>query len=317
VARHTVLSDGDFAEIAEAFGLGPVSSWSVIEAGTINSNYRFEGPHGVFFLRVNEGKEEGDVAFEAELVASLSAAGIPTPVPRRVAGRPFHAWSGRWVSVFPWVEGVHVVGDAIDTAHLVALGAGLANLHRCADSLELRHRDGIYTFATMCERLDDIRARGDGEIAEVVRDLEDEIEWQRDRRPEHPVVAVVHGDLFPDNVLWRGHEVAAFIDFEQAAHETKSYDLAVCANAWCFTETFDAAKIGALCRSYRAAGGTVEPDELYRELRRSAWRFTITRITDVYFAGSTGAGKDFRRYHRRLSAWRELGAEGLASWLRA
>ena len=46
---------------------------------------------------------------------------------------------------------------------------------------------------------------------------------------------MIHGDLFRDNVLWAGGEVAAILDFEQASGGSLAYDLAVCINDWCCT----------------------------------------------------------------------------------
>jgi len=45
---------------------------------------------------------------------------------------------------------------------------------------------------------------------------------------------VIHGDLFRDNVLWRGGQVVAILDFEQASGGSLAYDLAVCLHDWCW-----------------------------------------------------------------------------------
>jgi Ser/Thr protein kinase RdoA (MazF antagonist) len=47
--------------------------------GTVNSNFRLQASGRTWFLRINEGKRDADVAAEAELVTQLRQGGLPTP----------------------------------------------------------------------------------------------------------------------------------------------------------------------------------------------------------------------------------------------
>jgi Ser/Thr protein kinase RdoA (MazF antagonist) len=105
VATFTVLDAADAETIAAAAGLPTVDAVIPIAAGTINSNFAFVSGDQRWFVRVNEGKQPADVAWEAELVAALAAAGVPTPVPRLVDGARWLVHRGLLVSVFPWIDG--------------------------------------------------------------------------------------------------------------------------------------------------------------------------------------------------------------------
>ena len=92
MALFTRLDDGELADIAEAFQLGAVRGARPIHAGTINSNFAVETERGPWFVRVNEGKSEADVAWEAQLVVALAAGGVVTPPPVTARdGRPYAA----------------------------------------------------------------------------------------------------------------------------------------------------------------------------------------------------------------------------------
>ena len=88
MGTFTVLGVGEWGALASAFDLGAVRSARPITAGTINSNYELVSEHGHWFARVNEGKAEVDVAWEARLVEALAQRGVATPAPRIAHGWP-------------------------------------------------------------------------------------------------------------------------------------------------------------------------------------------------------------------------------------
>ncbi|MBT8493389.1 MAG: phosphotransferase, partial [Deltaproteobacteria bacterium] len=215
--------------------------------------------------------------------------------------------------VFPWVPGRHIERSEVSPSIAAAVGAGLAGLHRAGDQVaELPDRFGIYTTRKIVERARGFRDSSDPAVVEVNATLTEEARWLM-AQPEPADLGIIHGDLFRDNVLFApdGQELVALLDFEQASLGSRVYDLAVCINAWCFDQAFDSAQVAAMVGAY----GAVDERALWVELRRSAWRFTVTRITDVYLPGIDLPDKDFRRYARRLQAWRELGGDGLGNWL--
>jgi homoserine kinase type II len=117
---------------------------------------------------------------------------------------------------------------------------------------------------------------------------------------------IIHGDLFRDNVLWADDRISAILDFEQASGGSLAYDLAVCINDWCWSGAPRIDLAVSLIAGYEQVRPLTEGDRvaLPIELRASAARFTITRITDVYLAKVTNPEKDFRDFLARSEAWR-------------
>jgi homoserine kinase type II len=321
MARLTRLDDEDVRALAAAFALGEVTAWGVVPAGTINSNHWVEAGGRRWFLRVNEGKREEDVRFEAELVGELAARGVATPRPVVASsGKPLVLRRDRWVSVFPWVAGSQRALGEVTAADARAVGAALARLHRAGAGLADRFsKAGIYTTELIADRVEAIaaepRAATDPALASAVASAREEMTWLAARAGERARAprGVIHGDLFRDNVLFAADgAVAALLDFEQASLGAWVYDLAVCANAWCYTDDVVPDLCAALAAGYRAVR-PLEPVEralLWTELRAAAVRFCVTRITDVYLPGADLPGKDFRRFQERLARWRSLGESG-------
>ena len=313
MAVFTELGEQELSEIAEAFGLGPVERHAAIAAGTINSNFELVTPRGRWFVRVNEGKAEVDVGWEARLVGELARLGVVTPPPVLARdGRPYAPLVGvlgKWVSVFPWRAGHHLAATEVTPTLAHALGTALARLHTAGLELPLNWRRGsIYNHDHLVSRYGRIASVPDPELGRAIRLLGEELAVAAEAEPIRRAATqgIIHGDLFRDNVLWEGGEVTAILDFEQASGGSLAYDLAVCINDWCWTGQPDLTLIGALVAGYQRVRLLTEGDRMALpvEVRAAATRFTITRITDVYLARVPNPEKDFRAFLARVEAWR-------------
>ena len=308
MGTFTAITSDDFVELAKQWNLGDVLGFDALAAGTINSNFMVRLGHGRrVFVRVNEGKRQADVAWEAELVTVLAHAGVPTPVPLpAIDGRPYVELRGKWLSAFPAVEGVHLEPSEVTPGHGTALGRSLAAMHLAATASSTpQSRPSRYEFSELDRRLATIAAAADPFLTDAVAILLDELQWLAARAEQRnaATTSTIHGDLFRDNVLWQRDttppQVAALLDFEQASAGSVAYDLAVCLNDWCWSDGPRPEVASALIEGYRAA--------LPIEVRAAAARFTITRITDVYLAKVANPEKDFRDFLARVIAWRGPG----------
>lgn len=309
----TQLGRTELTEVAEAFSLGLVRGFQPIVAGTINTNYGLDTEHGRWFVRVNEGKAEVDVAWEARLVASLAEGGVTTPAPVRAQdGRPYAPLAGmrgKWVSVFPWRRGRHLAASEVTPQHAAVLGAALARLHVVGLALPAAWRRGsIYDHDHLVTRFSRFQHSMDPALARAIEVLGEELAAAAAAAPirARATHGIIHGDLFRDNVLWEGDEVAALLDFEQASGGSLAYDLAVCINDWCWTSRPELALVRGLVEGYQQVRPLTIGDReaLPIEIRAAAARFTITRITDVYLARLDNPEKDFRAFLARSEAWR-------------
>jgi homoserine kinase type II len=310
VGVFTQLDQAAVREIAAAFDLGTVEAFRTIAAGTINSNFEVTTERGRWFLRINEGKAEADVAWEARLVAALAAAGVATPPPVRARdGRPYAAHGGKWVSAFPWRAGHHLAPADVTPPLAEALGAQLAQLHVAGLALPADWRRGsIYDHAHLERRYEGFCASPDPELARAIQVIGEELAAAHDAAAirQRATTGLIHGDLFRDNVLWADGQVSAILDFEQASGGSLAYDLAVCVNDWCWTERPRLDLCAALLAGYQRVRALPAADRaaLPVEVRAAAARFTITRITDVYLAKVQNPEKDFRAFLARCDAWR-------------
>ncbi len=310
MSSRTQLDDLAIRQIASAFELGYVRDWRPVAAGTINTNYALHTEVGAFFLRVNEGKSLSEVLYEVAVVEHWAANEVPTPLPLlSQAGTRFVLREGKYISVFPWLPGSQVDSMTIGVSHCQSLGRHMARLHRTGRQANGKLQvDSRYSESHLRELFETIATSEDPVLAKAIALLREELEWLASQSATRASLerGLIHGDLFPDNVLIEGDTIVWLLDFEQACYGTLIGDLAVAVNSWCFAEAFEPARMQALLEGYCSELGIegVDKDALHIELRASAARFTITRISDVYLPGLKVQGKDFRRFLMRLAHWR-------------
>ena len=316
MAIYTALSLDDARALGALYGLA-VERPEALAAGSVNTNVALSlTGGGRAFLRIYEEQDAAGAEAEAALLAHLARAGLPVapPLARRDGGGALAEHAHKPVAVFPWCEGDLRCQRGVTPAATRAVGAALAGIHRAGSPAP---RAGRFTVPRLLARVAHVATAVDPELAAMappLRALLAEVSAARDERTPR---GLCHGDLFRDNVLFRGDSIAVVLDFESAAEGPFAFDLAVTMLAWCVGDELEPDLARALFDGYREVR-PIEPgvaSSLFVEARLAALRFTVTRITDYAMRAHLGANvpRDWRRFwmrHERLVA---LGARGLAA----
>lgn len=159
-------------------------------------------------------------AHEWMLVRLLHAAGVPTPAPH-ILDESGTIFPTPYV-VMEYVDGATELAP-VDAAGLAGeLAAQLRRIH----ALDYTHRDLTF-LPDQSERFAALLRARPTTVDELFdeRRIRDALEaaWPLRRRN---APALLHGDFWPGNVLWKGSQVAAIIDWEDAAIGDPLADLA-------------------------------------------------------------------------------------------
>lgn len=284
MAVYTQVSSEELAELLVRYDQGEVTSAKGIAEGVENSNYLVDTTRHRFILTLYEKRvDAGDLPFFLALLDHLADRGLP--VPRAIAdrdGRQIQTVAGRPACLIEFLPGVSVTHP--NAAQARATGEALGEMHAALSDFDRQRPNtlgpaGWKAMAARCGTDLDQIAPGLGE--RIARELEViEQHWPGDL-PR----AVIHADLFPDNVLTLGDRVTGIIDFYFACTEIRAWDLAVTHAAWCFENDgtgYDADRAAALVSGYEAKM-PLSPDEraAFQILARgAALRFTLTRAWD-------------------------------------
>jgi len=306
MAVYTALSKTEVADIVEDYGLAKLTALTAIAEGSVNSNFCLETQRGRFLLRIDEVKGELDVKRELDLLVYLRKHGFqcPQPVTDR-KGRLYRESRGKCLSLYRWLDGQVVRPDRLTSPRLENVGRALADLHLIGKS----YKKGIenrFTYDRVAHLYADVRDRLPPYFRKIVRTLDDEIAYLEHYLENKLPKGIIHGDLFNDNLLFKGDKLVAVLDFEAACRGKFVFDLATAVNALCVDgEGYDLKRFEALIAGYESLRplSLAEWDAFPNELRLSALRFTVTRLSDFFLRPmdeGTRVDKDFREFYERL-----------------
>jgi len=323
MATYTELTLEQAEALGTIFGVR-ARGVTAVPAGSVNSNYRLELDDGTaLFARIYEEQDQQGAEGEARLLDHLARHGVltPRPLPRGDGGGFTVLVDGRIgphpLALFPWQDGDILCQARITPEVAEKVGEKLAEVHRAGATFP-EPRPGRFRVSNLRGRLDRIAEADDPTlraIAPLLRERLDRAERERQTDLPH---GIIHGDLFRDNVLWRGKIPVALLDFESACDGSWAYDLMVTVLAWCYGSDLDEKLVQALFRGY-ARKRRLAPNEvaaLSTEGRIGALRFTITRITDFTMRKGLGERvmKDYNRFFARHERLLDLG-DALARWV--
>ena len=283
MAVYTDVSDDDIRAFVDEYDIGALASFKGIAEGVENSNFLLLTDRAPFIVTLYEKRvHREDLPFFLGLMDHLAARGVPCPTPIHGRdGAALRELCGRPAAIVSFLTGVWP--RRIQPDHCAALGGALAEMHRAGADFPIRRANAL-SVSGWRPLFDACRDRADTVRAGLGETLDAELSALEAAWPGDLPVGVIHADLFPDNVFFKGFELTGLIDFYFACNDFFAYDLAVCLNAWCFERggEFNVTKARRLLSSYRArrALSPVEIEALPLLARGAALRFLLTRLYD-------------------------------------
>jgi homoserine kinase type II len=321
MAVYTEVTDEDLARFIESYGLDELLSYKGIAEGVENTNYIVHTSRGQFILTLYEKRvARDDLPFFLGLMEHLAAAGISCATPLRDReGRNLRELAGRPAALVTFLEGFWVRRPRPE--HCFAVGQALGRLHLAGQNFPMRRRNalGPNGWRQLFERFQD---RADEVLAGLGTFISAELCELLPNWPSSLPTGVIHADLFPDNVFFRGSQLSGLIDFYFACNEFLAYDVAICLNAWCFEQdvSFNLTKGQALLRGYQSIRKLTPGERTALPLlaRGAALRFLLTRAYDWLHTSRNALVKPHDpsvylrrlRFHQSVRSIHEYGFDG-------
>jgi homoserine kinase type II len=283
MAVYTEVSDEELLAFVDEYDIGAVIGCKGIAEGVENSNYFLQTEQGPFILTLYEKRvNPRDLPFFLGLMEHLANQGLicPTPI-RGTDGKSLRSLCGRPAAIISFLEGLWP--KRITPKQCAGLGGAMADLHIKGQSFPLDRPNSLGLAAW--RPLFELEAHRADEVKPGLADqLGRELDFLEANWPEDLPSGIIHADLFPDNVFFRGDKISGLIDFYFACTDFLAYDIAVCLNAWCFEidGDFNVTKARHMLSSYRQVRplSAAEFAALPILCRGAAMRFLLTRLYD-------------------------------------
>ncbi len=285
MAVYTDVSDDELRDFVDSYGIGEVLSCKGIAEGVENSNFQLVTGQGSFILTLYEKRVDPvDLPFFIGLMEHLAERGVLCPKPvRDKKGEVLKQLSGRPAAIVTFLSGMWPKRP--QPIHTAELGRALAQMHLAGADFTIKRKNAL-SVTSWRKLLDACAGRGEEVLAGITKELEAELgvleaSWPKEN--DLPA-GVIHADLFPDNVFFRGDNLSGLIDFYFACNDCFAYDVAICLNAWCFEPdlSFNVTKAKRMLSAYRSVRdfSQAELDALPLLARGAAARFALTRLYD-------------------------------------
>lgn len=289
MAVYTHLTNAELTMLVEQrYGLGALVAAHGIAQGVSNSNYLLEteeyGQKKRYILTLYEKRiNTEELPYFIGLMKHLADKGItcPKPIADR-NGDVINEVGGKLSAIVSFLEGESVTQTNL--TQMASAGVALVSLHQAGADYPMKRPNALslegwqQLYEATHRQLNAITPGLQEQVSAELKYLY--THWPKTGLPQ----GVIHADLFPDNVFFKGDLVSGVIDFYFACNDFFAYDIAITINAWCFDKegNFDAKKAEALLAAYEYHRPITAPERaaLPTLLRGAAMRFLMTRCYD-------------------------------------
>lgn len=244
MANYTKLTFDEIKDLVTPYDLGGVNAAEPMEGGQANSSFKLSTGKGEFLLSVCDEKDREEIDDLSQILRYLETEKFPTSrIVGTTDGKLFILKGGKPVYIKNYIEGDVI--RSLNSSQLTALGKTLASLHliKPLEKMPAQFPYGMEFFDQILKT----------DIASPY------IEWLKGKKrflikSIDPVMdkGLIHGDIFWDNLLFSGNDLVAVLDFEEACHYYKLFDLGMCAVGCCGKEgRFDMKKTAFLLKGYQ------------------------------------------------------------------
>ncbi len=230
------MNQDDILSLCSEYPIDSIIDAELAPGGIENLNYFIktgdpEMPPSYVLTIIQTPSHSGDLYFPMMNLIQKNGLPVPAPIADR-NGNFFNLLGNQKVMLQPCLPGSHLlVPNGHNINHLVAV---IAQLHKISyesiGSLS-RHPRDIEWINQQNEKLNNQLNQKQQSMFDLAL-----VKVKKLIAPENELnlnIALIHGDLFKDNVLFDNQKITGILDFHHASIGYCMYDLAVIAIDWC------------------------------------------------------------------------------------
>ena len=286
MAVYTKLSENNLKDFFSKYNLGKLLKFQGIQEGIENSNYFVKTDSGKFILTVYEKRvEEKDLPFFMGLMKNIFNENFPSPEPIiNKNGNYITEIFGKKAAVVSFLEGASKKNLTPGNCHEV--GIYTAKLHMITKNLNIKrtNRLSVNSWRLIYRKIQRDCSKIYPDLTKII---ERNLEIIEDKWPKNIPRGIIHADLFPDNIFFKGSKLTGIIDFYFSCYDFYALEIAICLNALCFEGknenlSFNVTKAKKFIDGYSSIRKLTEEEKESLKIlcHGAAMRFLLTRVFD-------------------------------------
>ncbi|MFT6000884.1 MAG: homoserine kinase type II [Neolewinella sp.] len=274
MAVYTQLTPADLQQVATIFGLPEITSVHNFAGGQENSNYLLWAGRQEYVLTLCENKTIDEAQVLIDTLRHLESHGFSTtriiPTKDGAMQSDIH---GKPLLLKSYLSGQVI--DPLPLETMYPLGQAMARLHQvpAPEFLPTQPAYGRQTFGPMQQNF--------GRPHPFLNWLKMIEAYLQDHLPEDLPRALIHADIFADNVILTPDHGPVIMDFEEAATYYRVFDLGMAIVGTCYPEgELNVRAKEALLQGYESVIPLTEsetksliPATIYAAAAMASWRF--------------------------------------------
>ena len=286
MAVFTKLEKNEIEDFLKDYSIGNLISFEGIIKGTENTNYKIITSKNKYILTILEKRvQPEDLPFFMDLQNELAAHGFDCPLPVKNNKKSIiNKLKDKNAVIITFLQGENLTNVMPEHCH--ELGLKIAQFTNITKNLNLSRPNsvGYKTWVSIYENFKNIDNESYQEYFQI---LSNELIFLKNNWPINLPTAIIHADLFIDNILFIKNKISGIIDFYFSCNDFIAYELALTINAWCFNKnvTFNHKNYNSLMMGFNniSSLNIEEKASMNVLLRGAAVRILVTRLHDKIF----------------------------------
>ena len=226
------IMEKKISDILQNYDLGKLVSYNLLTDGFANENYRIETEKGVFLFRVCKQLNMLTAQNMLMFMQILKTAEFLSAYPiQQNDGSYFSEQNDYPIIIYDFIEG-EIPQLNLETTKKIGKAVAKINL---LDGWKSFHKKNIIDIHDGIELINKF-SRAKYQYPHIFRDFADAIHYLKDKIEGKLPKGFIHGDIFPDNTIFKGSKLMAIIDFEEYCVDNLLFDVAMTINGFCFID---------------------------------------------------------------------------------
>ena len=286
MAVFTKISKKEIEIFLQNYSIGNLISFEGIVKGTENSNFKIITSKNKYILTILERRvQPEDLPFFMNLQNELVEHGFECPQPiKNNKNCMINKLKNKNAVIISFLDGENL--SEITPKHCFELGSKIAEFTNITKTSKLSRINSL-SYENWVKIYESCKNINDNSYEKYFSVLDQELNFLKKNWPINLPTAIIHADLFIDNVLFINNKISGIIDFYFSCNDFIAYELALTANDWCFNKNgiFNYDNFNSLITGFynRSSLNSDEKASMNVLLRGAAVRILVTRLYDQIF----------------------------------